>query len=49
MKIQRIMLEAVILFGIGVLILNGVIIYQDRIISQQRVVIKEMLQHCGGK
>lgn len=49
MKLQRIMLEAVILFGIGILILNGVIIYQDRIISQQRAVIKEMLQHCEGK
>lgn len=49
MNPKRLFAEVALMFGIGVLLLNFVILYQDNVIRKQRVVIKEMLQHCEGK
>jgi len=49
MNYKRVLLELLALFTICFLVLNFVIVYQDNVIDKQRVVIKEMLQHCGGK
>ena len=49
MNSKRIMFEIVIGFAIIILTLNFIVAYQDNVIQKQRVVIKEMLQHCEGK
>ena len=46
---KQLFLEVLAMFVISILVLNFVILYQDNVINKQRVVIKEMSQHCGGK
>ena len=50
MNFKRMFLEVVILFGVGILILNGVILFQNNTIQKQRVQIKELYNGhpCGG-
>lgn len=49
MKLSKILLETVILFGIGIIILNGLIVYQDNIIRKQKILIQQLYKGhpCG--
>jgi len=50
MNLTRLLLKSVIIFGIGILVLDGIVIYQDRVIQKQRILIKELYKGhpCGG-
>ena len=39
----------IVLFGLGVIVLNGIAVYQNKVIEDQREVIQELYQYCGGK
>jgi hypothetical protein len=39
----------IILFGLGIIVLNGIVVYQNRVIDDQRTVIRELYKYCGGK